>query len=121
MMEELKKLFRPEFLNRIDDIIVFKPLSKEDLLQIVNIQLDLIQERLKEKRITLLSSQEVKEYLVAEGYDIVYGARPLKRIIQTNILNKLAMEILEGKISEGDSLKVVLNKEKEINFKNLVK
>ncbi|NTW27736.1 MAG: ATP-dependent Clp protease ATP-binding subunit, partial [Candidatus Moranbacteria bacterium] len=108
----LREAFKPEFLNRIDDLIIFHPLSKKVLLQIANLQLALVQKRLDEKNIKLKISNEVKAYLTQKGFDPTYGARPLKRIIQNEILDELALEIIEKKIVEGDTVKVQLEKEK---------
>jgi ATP-dependent Clp protease ATP-binding subunit ClpB len=102
--EALKQHFRPEFLNRVDEIIFFHSLSKEDLVQIVDIQLRHLQERLAEHKITLHVSDRAKRYLAEEGYDPVYGARPLKRVIQREIQDPLAKEMLEGTFSDGDTI-----------------
>jgi ATP-dependent Clp protease ATP-binding subunit ClpB len=102
----LKKTFRPEFLNRIDQIIVFDPLSQEQLGEIVDRQLDLVQKRLTRQNITLDVSSEVKKILAQHGYDPNFGARPLKRTIQNEILDDLALRIIEGKIKQGDTVKV---------------
>ncbi len=108
----LREQFKPEFLNRIDDLIIFHPLDKKILQQIVELQLKLVQKRLDEKNIKLKVSNEAKTYLTTKGYDPTYGARPLKRIIQNEILDELALEIIEKKIIEGDSVKVNLENEK---------
>ncbi len=102
VLEELKKHFRPEFLNRIDAIVIFDQLTKEDIKQIVDIQLRRLQKSLAEKRIHLEVTPEVREYLAEVGYDPVYGARPLKRAIQDLVSDELAMLIIEGKVREGD-------------------
>ncbi|TSD00921.1 MAG: ATP-dependent Clp protease ATP-binding subunit ClpB [Parcubacteria group bacterium Athens0714_25] len=101
IMQNLRSNFKPEFLNRLDDIIIFHPLDKKILEKIVSIQLKKVQKRLGEKNIVINFSDEVKKYLTEKGYDPVYGARPLKRVIQTEILNELALWIIEGKIKEG--------------------
>ncbi|HEX8973860.1 MAG TPA: ATP-dependent chaperone ClpB [Patescibacteria group bacterium] len=108
----LREQFKPEFLNRIDDIIIFHPLSKKVLEQIVDLQLEGVQQRLTEKNIKLRISNEAKAYLTNKGFDPNYGARPLKRIIQNEILDELALEIIEKKITEGDSVKVQLENDK---------
>ena len=110
----LREQFKPEFLNRIDDLIIFHPLDKKILLQIANLQLDLVQKRLDEKNIKLKISNDVKVYLTQKGFDPTYGARPLKRIIQNEILDELALEIIEKKIVDGDTIKVQLEKDKII-------
>ncbi|HHT9141344.1 MAG TPA: AAA family ATPase, partial [Candidatus Tripitaka californicus] len=96
IMESLRKTFRPEFLNRIDEVIVFNRLGKEEIKQIVEIQLRSLRKRLAEHNVRLALGGEVKEMLVEKGYDPTYGARPLKRTIQQYIENPLALEILEG-------------------------
>ncbi|MEX2238688.1 MAG: ATP-dependent chaperone ClpB [Dehalococcoidia bacterium] len=101
VMEALRATFRPEFLNRVDEIVIFEALSRTQLSQVVEIQLLRLQERLAERRITLKLSNAARERLVEEGYDPVYGARPLKRVIQKRIMDPLAMRILEGEIHDG--------------------
>lgn len=101
VMDALRARFKPEFLNRVDDIIVFHNLTPEQLNAIVDIQLKRVQKRLEDKHITLELSDAAKTFLAREGYDPVYGARPLKRAIQKRIENPLAMEILKGHFKEG--------------------
>jgi len=98
---ELSRYFRPEFINRLDDIVVFDPLKKEDLGKIIDIQLKALQQRLKDKGLSLTLSAAAYDRLVEEGYDPVYGARPLKRVLQQKIQNPLAMKILQGVVSDG--------------------
>lgn len=112
VLEILKKTFRPEFLNRIDEVVIFNNLDEKDLDQIVELQLQVVQKRLQQKEIELQISKVVKEYLAQKGYDPVYGARPLKRAIQDLLIDELALEIIEGKIKDGDSVKVDLEKER---------
>ncbi len=102
----LKETFRPEFLNRIDDTIIFQPLSRDDIKDIVELQLNQVEKRLAQKNIKLDITKEAKVQLGIKGYDPVFGARPLKRVIQNTILDELAMQIIEGKIKEGDTVKV---------------
>jgi len=104
VMEALRAGFKPEFLNRVDDIIIFHSLTPEDLSAIVDIQLKGVQQRLEEQRVTLEFSDAAKAVLAREGYDPNYGARPLKRAIQKHIENPLAMEMLGGSFSEGDRI-----------------
>ncbi|MGM0587009.1 MAG: ATP-dependent chaperone ClpB [Bacteroidota bacterium] len=99
LMEQMKKTIRPEFLNRVDDIIVFHPLDQKDIRQIVDIQLKRVHKMLADNNVTLTVSENVKDWLGKRGYDPVYGARPLKRVIQREITNRLAMVLLER---EGD-------------------
>ena len=110
--EGLKEEFKPEFLNRLDEVIIFHPLSKDNIKQIVDIQLARVVERLTKKKITLNCTDAVKAALAERGYDVTFGARPLKRLIQTEILDPLAMEIVKGTVTEGDTVKVDLESEK---------
>jgi ATP-dependent Clp protease ATP-binding subunit ClpB len=104
--DELRNHFRPEFLNRVDDIIVFRQLSREDLVQIVDLQLERLERTLAQRHITLDVTPEAKALIAAEGYDPVYGARPLKRVIQRLLQNPIALELLEGNFHEGDTVLV---------------
>jgi len=104
--EELKKHFRPEFLNRIDETIIFHRLSKEDLRHIVDIQLRYLEARLAEREITLTLTDEARDKLAADGYDPTYGARPLKRMIQQQIENPLAKRLLSGEFAAGAVIRV---------------
>ncbi len=106
VMEELDRTFRPEFLNRIDEIILFRNLTREDLLQIVDIQMNHLRELLDERRIGLVWNGAAREYLAETGYDPVYGARPLKRVIQREVQDPLALELLQGRFAEGDTVMV---------------
>lgn len=102
----LHQTFRPEFLNRIDDTIIFKSLTSAELEKIVEIQLERVRERLREQRITFTVEETAKKLLIEKGYDVTFGARPLKRAIQNLILDELALQIVEGKIREGDHVTV---------------
>jgi ATP-dependent Clp protease ATP-binding subunit ClpB len=106
MHELLRKTIRPEFLNRIDEIVLFKPLIKSEIRQIVDIQLERVQNMLKEKEIIINVSDEAKDWLAQLGYDVTYGARPLKRVIQKYLINPLSQELLAGKFVSGDNIKV---------------
>jgi ATP-dependent Clp protease ATP-binding subunit ClpB len=106
VMDALRGHFRPEFLNRVDEIIIFDRLSEDDLKKIVEIQLRHLTKRLEQQKITLDLSDSAKSYLAREGYDPVYGARPLRRVIQKEILDPLSIQILEGKVREGQTVKV---------------
>lgn len=112
VMGELKKTFRPEFLNRIDDIIVFHPLSEDNIKEIVKLMLDVLIKRLKQNEINLEVSDEATSYLAKKGFDPIFGARPLRRAIQSMLEDMLAEEMLEGKIKAGDSVRVELDGEK---------
>ncbi len=107
VLDALRQSFKPEFLNRVDDVIVFRQLSQEDLMQIVEIQLDRVRELLADRGLTIDVTPEARELLVTEGYDPVYGARPLKRAIQKFVQNPLALAILEGDFREGDMVKAM--------------
>ncbi len=106
LLDEIKKTFKPEFLNRVDDVIVFRSLTDEDLKQIVSIEVKEVQERLGEKNIELVLSDEAKTYLIEKGMDKNYGARPLKRTIQRYLENPLAEEIISGDITDGSRVEV---------------
>jgi ATP-dependent Clp protease ATP-binding subunit ClpB len=103
---ELRDRFRPEFLNRVDEVVVFEALTKEQLADIVELQLARLRERLAERRIELEVTDEARELLAEEGWDPAYGARPLKRAIQRLVENPLALELLEGRFAEGDTVLV---------------
>ena len=98
--------FKPEFINRVDDIVRFRELTQDDLRRIVDIQLRTITERLAARRITLEVTDDAEEALAREGFDPAFGARPLKRVIQREIADKLALAILEGTYGEGDTVVV---------------
>ncbi len=111
--DELRQTFRPEFLNRIDDIILFDALSREDLTEIVDIQLEHLSELVAEKEFELELSEQAKAYLADEGYDPEYGARPLQRVIQMQVQNELAKYFLEGRFEEGSRVYVDLDESSE--------
>jgi ATP-dependent Clp protease ATP-binding subunit ClpB len=106
VLDELRKQFRPEFLNRVDEIVVFHALSEQHLKQIVDIQLKGLMKRLAERNIKLELSDAAKEHLVHVGYDPAYGARPLKRTIQKELETRLGKLILEGKVRDGQTVQV---------------
>jgi ATP-dependent Clp protease ATP-binding subunit ClpB len=106
VMEALRSHFRPEFLNRVDDTILFRPLSEEDLVTIVDLQLARFNAQLVEKKIRLDVTPEARRLIAQEGYDPVYGARPLKRVIQRELMNPLAIEMLAGRVAEGAVVRV---------------
>jgi ATP-dependent Clp protease ATP-binding subunit ClpC len=111
VLAEMKKTFRPEFINRIDEIIVFHQLTEEQLRQIVDLLVKDLQERLAERKLSIGLSDEAKSWLAREGYDPVYGARPLRRAIERYVENPLSAKILSGELKEGDAVKVGLGKE----------
>jgi ATP-dependent Clp protease ATP-binding subunit ClpB len=104
--EELRDRFRPEFLNRIDEVVVFQQLSREQLSEIVELQLARLRDRLAERRLSLEVTEAAKEVVAEAGWDPAYGARPLKRAIQRLLENPLARELLEGRFVEGDVVRV---------------
>jgi ATP-dependent Clp protease ATP-binding subunit ClpC len=104
VMDELKRIFNPEFLNRVDETIVFRPLSKKEIALIVDIQLGEIQTRLTDRSITLQASKRAKEFLVERGFDPVLGARPLRRTIQRLVEDQLAEEFLHERFKDGDTI-----------------
>ncbi|MCX7978800.1 MAG: AAA family ATPase, partial [Bdellovibrionaceae bacterium] len=106
VMDALRKHFRPEFLNRIDETVIFNSLGQEQIDGIVKVQLSLVSERLKAKKITLDIDDKAVSFLARKGYDPVYGARPLKRVIQQELLNPLSKEIISGHYKAGDVVKV---------------
>jgi ATP-dependent Clp protease ATP-binding subunit ClpC len=115
IMEELRRSFRPEFLNRIDDIIVFHQLQEEDLKQIVKLMLDTVSERLREQEIDINFTGESEELLAKEGFDLTYGARPLRRAITKIVEDKLSEEMLKGSVKKGDKV-VVSVKDGQLEF-----
>ncbi len=106
VLEEVRAHFRPEFVNRVDDIIVFHPLTRADIARIVDIQVGGMQDRLRERKLTITLTDPAREYLANKGYDPTYGARPLKRLIQHEIQDPLAKELLAGNVREGDTVTV---------------
>ncbi len=117
----LRQTIRPEFLNRVDEVILFKPLTREDIRKVITIQLKRVDEMLKRKEITLVVSDEAKEWLARLGYDPSYGARPLKRTIQKHIIDILSSKILSGEVNEGDALELGMEGEGKFIFRKLVK
>lgn len=107
----LRAHFRPEFLNRIDETIIFNSLKQEQIAGIVRVQLKIVIERLKNKKIGLEFSDSAMNYLAKIGYDPIYGARPLKRVIQSEVLNPLSKDMISGKYKSGDNIKVDLKNE----------
>jgi ATP-dependent Clp protease ATP-binding subunit ClpC len=108
VLDEAKRVFKPEFLNRINDIIVFRPLSRADLVRIIELELAQVSGRLKERKIGLEVSREAKEFLIDKGYDEKFGARPLRRAIERYVEDPLAEALLRGDIKEGEPVQVLL-------------
>jgi ATP-dependent Clp protease ATP-binding subunit ClpB len=115
----LRQHFRPEFLNRVDDVIVFKPLGEEQIEVIIGLQLKRLEKLLAEKKLSIELSPEARHYLATEGYDQAFGARPLKRAIQRLVQNPLALAVLEGRFVEGDKIKVDLGPDGALVFTNV--
>lgn len=115
VMEVVKASFRPEFINRIDEISIFHKLNKENIKQITEIQLKNIEKRLAERNIKLHIGDAAVKWIADNGYDEIYGARPLKRLLKNQVENKLAFAILDGRIGENDTAEIVVdNNELEI-------
>ncbi|MDH7492306.1 MAG: ATP-dependent chaperone ClpB [Candidatus Saccharicenans sp.] len=121
MEREVRKIlenhFKPEFLNRVDEIIIFKPLSKPVIFKIVDLQIELLKKRLQEQKINLVLKPGARDLLAERGFDPVYGARPLKRTIQREVQNPLAMKILAGESKEGDTVEIDADREGRIIFR----
>jgi ATP-dependent Clp protease ATP-binding subunit ClpB len=109
----VRETFKPEFLNRLDDIVVFQALTTEDLTSIVDLQVERLATRLAERRLVLDVTPAAKEWLALTGYDPMYGARPLRRLVQTAIGDQLARELLAGSIRDGDTVVVELAPDKD--------
>ena len=118
LMEMLKKTIRPEFLNRIDEVIMFRPLSRNEIRKVVDIQFDILKRRLLENGIRLEAEPTVLDFLSEKGYDPAFGARPLKRVIQQKVMNPLSKEILSGHINKDNVIMLTLE-DLEIKFLNL--
>jgi ATP-dependent Clp protease ATP-binding subunit ClpB len=109
-MNELRAHFRPEFLNRVDDIVLFKPLTLSEIKKIVDLLLNLLRSRLAERHIEIELTDAAKEFVAHEGYDPVYGARPLKRFIQRHVETALSRKLISGEISDNSRIIVDLKK-----------
>ncbi len=116
VMHEVRAHFRPEFLNRLDDTVLFNPLTEAHLAQIVECQFQIVKQLLESKYLSIVATDKVKQMLAKQGYDPVYGARPLKRLLTESILNPLADRLLDGRIREGDSVALELNPKGGIEF-----
>jgi ATP-dependent Clp protease ATP-binding subunit ClpB len=117
---ELRSCFRPEFLNRIDDIIIFGKLNEKELNKIIDIQIAAFEKRLAQRNIHVLLSDKAKDFISAKGYEPAFGARPLKRAIQTYLLNPLSSKLISGEFKEGDTVKIDVPRAKsaqELEFK----
>ncbi|HEX2992759.1 MAG TPA: NDP-hexose 4-ketoreductase, partial [Anaerolineales bacterium] len=112
--ESLKRAFRPEFINRLDAVVIFRSLNKEDIQKIVTLELDKVAERLKEHNLVLTATAEALAALADLGYDAEFGARPLRRVIQQKVEDPLSDRLLGGEFHNGDSILVTLNPEGEV-------
>jgi ATP-dependent Clp protease ATP-binding subunit ClpC len=108
ILDEAKKVFRPEFLNRLDDAIVFRSLTKADLLEILNLEISKVIERVKAKQLNLVLDQVAKDFLVEKGYDPTYGARPMRRAVERFLEDPLAEEMLKGNLHANEPITVVV-------------
>ena len=116
--EALQGHFRPEFLNRVDETIIFNSLGMEEIKQIVELQLDELKARMKDRKLDMDLTESAREHLAKEGFDPAYGARPLRRTIERQVQNPLALKLLEGEFVEGDTVKVDLDsKSGQLTFK----
>jgi ATP-dependent Clp protease ATP-binding subunit ClpB len=106
VMAAVRAKFKPEFINRLDDVLIFEPLNPEELVRIVDIQLAQLQKRLAQRRLTLEVSEPAKNWLAQRGFDPIYGARPLRRLVQQAIGDKLAKQLLAGEVHDGDVVPV---------------
>jgi ATP-dependent Clp protease ATP-binding subunit ClpB len=120
VLDLLRKTVRPEFLNRIDEIIMFRPLNRSDIRKIVDIQVDLVRNRLEEAGIKIEISDAARERLSRLGFDPQYGARPLKRVLQKEIMNELSKQILSGKVHKDSVIFVDLINDTDFVFENLL-
>ena len=102
----VRQAFKPEFINRLDDIVIFQALTQDDLAQIVELSVDALQRRLRDRRLTLAVTPDARAWLAERGYDPAFGARPLRRLIQSEIQDRLAMAILAGGVRDGDTVRV---------------
>jgi ATP-dependent Clp protease ATP-binding subunit ClpB len=119
ILDALRNAFRPEFLNRIDDIIIFRSLTMSDIDRIIHIQIAQIQKRLEEKKITIDLTEQAKQYISRIGYSPTYGARPLRRTLQKIVQDSLAIKLLEGAFTEGDHIVLDINDKGEAVFEKI--
>jgi ATP-dependent Clp protease ATP-binding subunit ClpB len=119
VLKTMRNYFKPEFLNRVDDIIIYNFLTKDQIKDIVDIQIERLNETLEDHGVQVELTEPAKELLAEKGFDPEYGARPLKRAIQKYIQNPLSMKILEGKFLEGDIIKVDANHQQKLEFEKI--
>jgi len=118
IMDEAKRTFKPEFLNRLDDVIVFRSLTKPDLIEILDLEIAKVTERLKNKNIQLTLDEKAKDFLVEKGYDPNYGARPMRRSVERFLEDPLAEELLKGNLHENDPILVIVENDKLVFKQN---
>ena len=111
ILDETKRIFKPEFLNRLNDLVIFKPLARENMRQIVDLELRNVSNRLNERDLTFTFSEEAKDFLINKGYDEKYGARPLRRAVESYFEDSLAESILSGEIKPGEAINVIVDSE----------
>ena len=116
VMDELKARFKPEFLNRIDDIVMFKPLTKQDIYKIIEKQVSLLQKQLEDRQITIEIDESAEDLIIDKAYDVLYGARPVKRFIESNVETKLGRELIKGTVTDKDTV-VITNVDGELGIK----
>lgn len=116
VMDELKSRFKPEFLNRIDDIVMFKPLTKDDIYKIIEKQISLLQKQLEDRQITIEIDESAEDLIIDKAYDVLYGARPVKRFIESNVETKLGRELIKGTVTDKDTV-VITNVDGELGIK----
>lgn len=116
VMDELKSRFKPEFLNRIDDIVMFKPLTKQDIYKIIEKQVSLLQNQLEDRQITIEIDESAEDLIIDKAYDVLYGARPVKRFIESNVETKLGRELIKGTVTDKDTV-VITNVDGELGIK----
>ncbi len=112
-MDEAKKSFKPEFLNRLTEIVIFRPLAKESMSSIVDLELEKVSKRLKDKKLKIEVSDEAKEFLIEKGYDEKLGARPLRRAVEKYLEDTLAEELLSGNLRKNKPITVILSEDEE--------
>ncbi len=112
ILEEAKRVFRPEFLNRLDDVIVFRSLNKADLIEVLGLEIKKVTDRLKGKHLTLELDDKAKDFLVEKGYDPQYGARPMRRAVERQLEDPLAEELLKGTLRDNEPVQVTVQEGK---------
>jgi ATP-dependent Clp protease ATP-binding subunit ClpC len=114
LSESLKRAFRPEFINRVDAVVIFRSLNRDDIKRIVSLELDKVSERLKDHDLTLVAMPEALSLLAEQGYDSEFGARPLRRVIQMKVEDPLSDKLLSGEFVDGDNITIIVDEDGEI-------